>query len=136
MTNVKETAWSFWEHLSADRIDEAVELLDDGGVWWASDHDARVERPMTDMKQYFAVGSRRVPMTFKLNGALVDGDRAALEIESYAETSNGIYNNCYCMIMTVKNDKIVRVHEYVDTRHAYEVLVPLVEDLISQPETS
>lgn len=130
MSDIASIAWAFWERMSRGETDKAVELLDDEGTWWTANHDARFERPMIEMKQFFKAIGERVPMTFKLHHALVSGDRAALEIESHAETDKGRYNNCYCMVVTVRDGRIVRVHEYVDTKHAYEVLMPVIDDLI------
>jgi ketosteroid isomerase-like protein len=120
--------WSFFALLGAGRIAEAVELLDDDGVYWVSTADARHERPMTSMKEFYRRTFAEIPMTFTKHDALASGDRVALEIESYAELSRGTYNNRYCFIMTVRDGKIVRINEYVDTKHAADVLVPEIVD--------
>ena len=121
-------AWSFWALLGQGRVEEAVTLLDDDGVYWANTYDAREERPMPTMKNFFRQAITAVPMTFTKHDALVAGDRVALEIESFAETTRGTYNNRYCFIMTINAGKITRVHEYVDTRHASDVLIPAIRD--------
>ena len=123
-------AWSFWALLGEGRVDDAVDLLDEDGVYWVSTFDARGERPMATMKDFFRKVIPAVPMTFTKHDALVSGDRVALEVESFADTPLGVYNNRYCFIMTVRNGRIVRVHEYVDTKHAAEVLLPLIRDVI------
>jgi ketosteroid isomerase-like protein len=114
--------------LGEGRVDEAMTLLDDEGIYWVSTIDQREERPMAKMKRLLRTTSTAVPMKFTKHDSMVDGDRVALEIESYAETPRGVYNNRYCFIMTVRGGKIVRINEYVDTKHAAEVLVPLIVD--------
>ncbi len=128
--SVEEIAWSYWALLGEGRVEEALELLDDDGIYWVSTYGARDERPMSVMKEFFRKAVPAVPMTFTKRGALASGDRVALEVESYAETPGGIYNNCYCFMMTVRDGKIVRVHEYVDTKHAADVLIPQIRDAL------
>jgi ketosteroid isomerase-like protein len=53
-----------------------------------------------------------------------EGDRVALEAESYGELANGkVYNNQYHVLMEIRNGKIQAVREYMDTQHAHAVLV-------------
>jgi ketosteroid isomerase-like protein len=120
------TAWQFWDHLGHGRVDDALDLLDDDGLYWVSTYGARDDRPMASMKKFFRRTAEMVPMRFTKRDALVSGDRVALEIESYADTPLGVYNNCYCFIMTVRDGKIVRINEYVDTLHASQVLIPQI----------
>jgi ketosteroid isomerase-like protein len=55
-------------------------------------------------------------MTVK--GAIAEGDKVALEIESYGKLQNGrIYNNEYHVLMTIRDGKICDVKEYLDTQH-------------------
>jgi hypothetical protein len=56
-------------------------------------------------------------------GATAEGERVAVEAESYARMSNGkIYQNKYHFLFTVRNGKIQAVKEYLDTMHANDVL--------------
>jgi ketosteroid isomerase-like protein len=58
---------------------------------------------------------------------IAEGDRVAVEFEGNAVTSEGQpYHNQYCMMFTLKDDKIVRSHEYFCTRHAEEALFPVL----------
>jgi ketosteroid isomerase-like protein len=51
-----------------------------------------------------------------------EGDRVAVEAESYAETITGkIYRNQYHFLITVRNGKVQSVKEYLDTMHTNEV---------------
>jgi uncharacterized protein len=128
-------AWSFWALMSDGRTEEALALLDDDGVYWVSTIDARDDRPMATMKEFFRQTAELVPMKFTRHDALVAGERVALEIESYAETDFGLYNNRYCFIMTVRGGKIVAVREYVDTKHAAEVLIPQIRQVMRATRT-
>ena len=59
-------------------------------------------------------------MTVK--GAIADGDKVALEAESYGELTNGrVYNQHYSFVIEFRGGKINAVREYLDTQHAYAV---------------
>jgi ketosteroid isomerase-like protein len=81
---------------------------------------------MARMKAFFRKNMPLVPMRFVRHDTLTDGERVALELESFGGTAHGTYNNRYCFIMTVRDGLIVRINEYVDTRYAAEALVPLL----------
>ena len=57
-------------------------------------------------------------------GLTAEGDRVAVEAESYGEMATGkIYNNLYHFLLEVRDGKIHAVREYLDTMHAKEVLL-------------
>lgn len=54
----------------------------------------------------------------------VQGDRVAVETESYAKLLNGrVYNNDYHFVFVVRDNKIAAVKEYLDTEHTRHVFV-------------
>lgn len=56
---------------------------------------------------------------------IAEGDRVAVEAESYAELKDGrIYNNTYHFLFVIENEKVKTVREYMDTAHAYETFLP------------
>ena len=60
-------------------------------------------------------------MTIK--GMIAEGDRVALEAESYGETADGnVYNNEYHFLFEVRDGKIQAIREYMCTAHAMQVL--------------
>ena len=64
------------------------------------------------------VGQRVTP-----TGITAEGDRVAVEAESYAKMKNGkTYQNTYHFLFIVKSGKIEAVKEYLDTIHAQDVL--------------
>ena|GEM_PF-3098474 len=57
-------------------------------------------------------------------GLTAEGDRVAVEAESYGETASGkIYNNLYHFLFEVRDGKIQAVREYLDTLHTKDVFV-------------
>ena len=56
-------------------------------------------------------------------GVTAEGDRVAVEAESYAKMKNGkTYQNKYHFLLVVRDGKIQQVKEYLDTMHANDVL--------------
>lgn len=124
---IAATAWSFWVQLNNGHIDEALDLLDDDGVYWVAQAGPRRDRNMAAMRKLFRRIAERFPMQMTLLDAIETGDRVALEVESYVELPTGLYNNRYVFIMTVRRGKIVEVHEYLDTNHADAILIPALK---------
>jgi ketosteroid isomerase-like protein len=62
-------------------------------------------------------------LTFTITGTTAEGNRVALEAESYGTTRSGkLYNNLYHLLVLLENGKIKTVREYLDSGHATEVL--------------
>ena len=51
-----------------------------------------------------------------------EGDRVAVEAESYGELANGrVYNQEYHVLLTIREGKIAAAREYMDTAHVNAV---------------
>ena len=126
-TQAEALAWRVWRLVGDGEVDEGLAVLDDDGTWW--DMATRSDGPMTRMKALLAEAFALVPMEFSLVGSIVEGDRVALMVESFADLPDGTkYNNVYTFITTLhaERDLIIGVREYVDTMHAHQTLVPAV----------
>jgi len=65
-----------------------------------------------------------------IQSVTAEGDRVVVEFEGNAMTSEGKpYCNQYCMVFTLRDGRIQKVHEYFCTILADEVLWPLVEKM-------
>ena len=63
-------------------------------------------------------------LAITIKGLTAEGDRVAVEAESYGELVNGkVYNNEYHFMIEMSGGKISAVREYLDTIHAKEILV-------------
>ncbi len=52
---------------------------------------------------------------------VVEGDKAAVELESYVVLIDDIvYNNHYHMLLKIRDDKIIEIKEYLDTQHVVD----------------
>ena len=64
----------------------------------------------------------KTPIQLKLLGMIAEGERVAVQAESYCEMLNGkIYDNAYHFIFTVRDGKIAEVLEYCCTYTVFEV---------------
>ena len=116
----------FLSRFSKGDVPGLLELMDDGATWWVSGNIAGLSD--TYQKETFGtllLGVKTAykggAMQFKPTVMTAEADRVAVEAESFAELMNGrIYNNHYHLLFTLKDGKIFRVREYMDTQHAYE----------------
>jgi ketosteroid isomerase-like protein len=60
------------------------------------------------------------PMKFTITGLTAEGDRVAVEAVSSAKNNGKTYSQTYHLLIVIKNGKISKLHEYLDTKHAIE----------------
>ena len=120
----KRIVVEFFSHFATNDVDAVLEAMSDDATWWiagkrtdlptAGQHSkAGIARILRRMAEEIPNGLR---MTIK--GTLAEGDKVALELESRGELRNGrVYNNEYHTIVTVRDEKVCEVREYLDTQH-------------------
>jgi ketosteroid isomerase-like protein len=126
----KNVVLSFFENFSAGKVDAALAMLADTATWWVAGNPEKFVLAGTKTKAQFAellngIGAA-MPKGLRVTpkGLTAEGDRVAVEAESYGETATGkVYNNLYHFLFEVRDGKIQAVREYLDTMHAKEVLV-------------
>jgi ketosteroid isomerase-like protein len=126
----KQVVLSFLENFSAGKFDAALALMADSATWWVAGKPERFALAGIKNKAQFAelvqgIGAA-MPRGLRVtpNGLTAEGDRVAVEAESYGETASGkVYNNQYHFLFEVHNSKIQAVREYFDTMHAKEVFL-------------
>ena len=124
----KQIASEFFSRFSANDIEGALDTMADDATWWIAGRPestpvagiqskTRIARIFYRMVEQTTDGLR---MTVK--GMTAEGDRVALELESYGKLKNGrIYNQEYHTLMVIRDGKISAVREYLDTQHVFEV---------------
>jgi ketosteroid isomerase-like protein len=75
---------------------------------------------------------------FEITGMTVDGERVAVEAESDGIHASGKrYHNQYHFLVIIRDGKIHRLKEYMDTMHAKQVLMaPPISEPASEPESA
>jgi ketosteroid isomerase-like protein len=111
----------FWDALSAGRVEEMLTMMADSATWWvAGNFPLSGTRDKKAMRELLAgIGETcEGPIKMTVKGLTAEGNRVAVEAESYVKLKNGrVYNNQYHFLMEVRDGKIDRVREYLDTMH-------------------
>jgi hypothetical protein len=122
----KRVAATFFARFTAGDIPGALETMTADATWLIPGRpDAiptaglytkeRISRLFHTMQSRLTGG---LQMTVK--GAIAEGDKVAVEVESRGELSNGrIYNQHYHFLIEFRGGMICAVREYLDTQHAY-----------------
>ena len=73
---------------------------------------------MQSMRSAFPMGVRH-----EVRGIVAEGDRVAVETESYADLPGGRkYNNLYHFLLVIRGGKVESVREYTDLLYAKELI--------------
>lgn len=123
----------FLEVFSTGDVHRILEGLTDDATWWVSGrldglsglYTKAQLAPLLDgaTKLYETGAMRIVPVAM-----IAEGERVAVEAESYAKLKNGkVYNNRYHFVFELADGKLRHVREYMDTAHAYETFLASVE---------
>ena len=126
----KKVVLSFFENFSTGKAEAALAQMADNATWTVMGKPENFALAGTKTKAQFTellkgIGAA-MPKGLRVTpkGVTAEGDRVALEAESYGETANGkVYNNMYHFLIEVRGGKIQAVREYLDTIHAQDVLV-------------
>jgi ketosteroid isomerase-like protein len=116
----RETALKMMAVMEAGGLDESI--LTDDVAWWVPGRGTVSKAEFIAM----AGGFRELlaaPMTLTVQGVTAEGDRVAIEAESYGPLKNGkIYNNTYHFLFLFRDGKICLAKEYNNSQHVVEVL--------------
>lgn len=122
----KKLVLGFFESMNSGNGAAVMNALADSATWWVAGNF-----PLSGTKTKAQFGDLVGQLGSKIDGALrltpiactAEGDRVAVEAESYARMKNGkTYQNQYHFLFVVRNGKIQQVKEYLDTMHANDVL--------------
>ena len=122
----KHLAVQFIDRLTAGDIAGALELMTDDATWWiAGKPDQLPASGLYDKKRIARLLNNMVSqlpngLKITVKGLIAEGDKVAVEAESYGELLNGrVYNQQYHFLFTVRDGRIETVKEYLDTQHVY-----------------
>ncbi|MDR7075946.1 MULTISPECIES: nuclear transport factor 2 family protein [Neobacillus] len=125
----KEVVTNFMKTFSTGNIDAFMEYMSDKATWWVAGTIEGISGEK-DMKEFRAMnsgiaeGTKTGAITLTPLAITAEGNRVAVETESYAELNNGrVYNNIYHFLFVVENGKIEKVKEYLDTEHTRKVFL-------------
>ena len=115
---------------STGNVDKILSYMSETATWWVAgelegvsgEKDMKAFREMlTGLSSLTKTGAIRLtPLAMT-----AEGNRVAVETESYSEMNNGkVYNNLYHFLFELTEDgKISKVKEYLDTEHTRYVFL-------------
>jgi uncharacterized protein len=126
----KNVVRRYCDALSAGDIAGCLSLTSDDYTCWVPGPKDKIpvcgHHRRSDVAAMYAAWPTMFPKGFKvtIKTMTAEGDRVAVEAESYGETAVGkIYQQTYHYLFIVRNGKIVVQHEYLDTLHLKERMV-------------
>jgi ketosteroid isomerase-like protein len=122
----KALATSLFTRFSANDIAGVLEALTDDATWRIPGKPDLLPVAGVHGKEQIArvfhnmAGRLKDGLRMRVRGAIAEGDKVAVEVESHGELLNGrIYSQEYHFLMTVRGGKVSEVREYLDTQHAF-----------------
>lgn len=122
----KRIVLGFLENLNAGNAAAALDALADSATWWIQGNfplsGTRTKAQFVELLGQLGAAIDGA-LSLRVKGVTAEGDRVAVEAESFAKMKNGkTYQNRYHFLCEVRSGKIQAVREYLDTMHANEVL--------------
>ena len=124
----RKLAEELFARLSAGDVPGALATMTDDATWVAAGRRELLPAAGTYSKERLArlfnamFGQLKNGLKVTVKGTIAEGDRLALEAESYGELKNGrVYNQHYSFVFEFRGGRICAVREYLDTQHAHAV---------------
>ena len=122
----KRIVLGFIENLNAGNAAAALDALGDSATWWIQGNfplsGTKTKAQFVELLGQLGAAIDGA-LSLRVKGVTAEGDRVAVEAESFAKMKNGkTYQNRYHFLCEVRDGKIQAVREYLDTMHANEVL--------------
>ncbi len=116
----RAVARQFMEFMETGNSEGMKSLLAPDMRWWDVMRgylpDAEYSAASQEFRKLF-----KSPIKITIHGMVVEGDKAAVELESYVVLIDDIvYNNHYHMLLKIRDDKIIEIKEYLDTQHVVD----------------
>ncbi|HEY2054152.1 MAG TPA: nuclear transport factor 2 family protein [Solirubrobacterales bacterium] len=125
----KATVAEFMEVFSAGNVDEILGMMDESATWWVAGtmegiSGTKDKKGFGEMLGGLSGGVEGGAIRLTPESFIAEGDKVAVETESYAELKNGrVYNNHYHFVFEVRDGKIQSVKEFLDTEHTAAVFL-------------
>jgi uncharacterized protein len=124
----RKVAAEFFARFDANDVAGALALMTEDMKWWIAgkpgSNPSVGEHGKAEMAQMFERMGKALKggLRMKVLGAIAEGDRVALEVESRGELKNGrLYEQQYHLLVTLRDGRIARVKEYLDTQHVQNI---------------
>jgi ketosteroid isomerase-like protein len=125
----REVVEDFLETFSTGDVENILAGMTEDATWWVAGTMEGISGTYTreefgGLAGGIGAGTKEGRIQLTPHAWTVDGDRVAVETESYAELTNGrVYNNHYHFLFVVRDGRIHRVKEYLDTQHTAAIFL-------------
>jgi ketosteroid isomerase-like protein len=125
----KKLVEEFFAHFKRKEVQAALDKMTPDATWWIGGKPELF--PICGLKSKAEISEilmslvppTRDGLAITPKSMVAEGDKVAVEAESYGVLGNGrIYNNEYHFLVEVRGGKIASVREYLDTMHTADVL--------------
>jgi ketosteroid isomerase-like protein len=125
----KQLITDFMSVFSDGDVDAILSFMTDDATWWVAGTMEGISG--TKNKKEFGemlggISANTVTGAIRLTPLewTCQGNRVAVETESYSELKNGrVYNNLYHFVFQIKDGKIQRIKEFLDTEHTVAIFL-------------
>ncbi|WP_369255357.1 nuclear transport factor 2 family protein [Geodermatophilus amargosae] len=125
----KQLVERFMQVFSAGDVEAILGSMTEDATWWVAGSmpgiSGEVDREgFGEMLRGLSALTKAGAISLTPLAWTCQGNRVAVETESYAELLNGrVYNNLYHFVFEVRGDKIASIKEYLDTEHTTAVFL-------------
>lgn len=125
----KKLVEQFFACFGRSDVAGALAMMTDDATWWIGGKPRLF--PLAGVKTKAEMGellgglvpAMKAGLKITPSAMTAEGDRVAVEAESYGEFPDGrVYNNEYHFLILVRDGKVAAVKEYLDTMHTAEIL--------------
>jgi ketosteroid isomerase-like protein len=124
----KTLARELFDRFNANDTPGALDTMTADATWWIAGKPEHLPAAGLYTKEQIAqllnnlAAALQNGLRMTVKSLIADGDKVAVEVESYGELRNGrIYNQEYHFLLTIRDGKISAVREYLDTQHVFAV---------------
>ena len=116
----RRTALRMLERISQGIIDD--ELVTEDVYWWVPGQGNMTRAEFSALMDAFA-GLHKGGGRMEVKGVTAEGDRVAVEAESFFALNDGrVYNNTYHFLFEFRDGLVLRLKEYMDTERVTDIL--------------
>lgn len=125
----KQLVEQFMKVFSAGDVEAILASMTEDATWWVAGTmpgiSGQVDREgFGQLLTGLAALTKTGAISLTPHAWTCQGNRVAVETESYSELLNGrVYNNQYHFVFELRGDKISSIKEYLDTQHTAAVFL-------------
>ena len=119
----------FMEVFSTGDVEKILSYLNPTATWWVGGtiegiSGTKNKEEFGQMLAGLSTGTTTGAIKLTPLAFTAQGDRVAVETESYSEMTNGkVYNNLYHFVFVVRDGKLETIKEFLDTEHTRAVFL-------------